>query len=188
MRIILASGSPRRCEILKKAGVVFDVVKSDYKENLDRPLPPHELVKYLSKGKAHSVAHKYKNVLIIAADTIVVHEGKVLGKPKDIAHARDMLALLSGTSHQVVTGVTMLNTSTKKEVSFTDQSTIYFKHLTQKQIDHYIALHKPFDKAGAYGVQDGEGMLIHKVTGDYDTILGLPLKHTLHALAVMTKT
>lgn len=173
--IILASSSTRRKELLERIGLKFKVEKSNYEENLDLRLHPHALAKKLSLGKAEDVARKHKNSIIIAADTIVVCNGKILGKPKDEREARRMLRLLSGNIHLVITGFTIIDTDVNKIITKSIETKVYFKKITDEEIDLYIKTKEPFDKAGGYAIQERGSIFIEKIEGDFFNAVGLPI-------------
>jgi septum formation protein len=173
--IILASASQRRKEILAKTGLKFRVDESNYKENLDHGIKPRELAKFLSREKARDVARRHSNALVIAADTIVVLRGRLLGKPRNKEHAREMLKALSGKEHSVITGFTIIDTAVKKELSVSVESKVFFRRLSEDEIEAYIRSGEPFDKAGSYGVQGLGALLIKKIDGDFFNVMGLPL-------------
>lgn len=173
--IILASASPRRKEILKRAGLKFHVEVSDYEEDSTLDLEPSELAKYLSLQKAKDVTKNYKNAIIIAADTFVILEKETIGKPKNEADAKRILKKLSGKPHLIITGFTIIDTDTQKTVSKSVATTVYMKKMSEEEIDAYVGTKEPLDKAGAYGIQELGGIFIEKIEGDYFNIVGLPL-------------
>lgn len=181
-QIILASGSPRRKELLEKAGLKFIVDPSSYEEKLDSNLEPSELVKQLSLEKAQDVAKKYKNAFVIGADTIIVFEGKILGKPKDENDAKETLSRLSGKAHSVITGFTLIDTATGKTISEFVETKVYFKELTSQEIDDYVKSGEPLDKAGSYATQGLGAKLIDRIEGDFDNVVGLPTSEVLKKL------
>lgn len=181
-RIVLASESPRRKELLERAGLSFEVASSDFEEDLSLPLPPLELARRLSRGKAESVASRYPDSIVIAADTFIVLAGKVLGKPASAAEAARMLRAMSGRAHSVITGYTVLDTKSGREVSEAVETAVRFRELTEAEIDGYVATGEPLDKAGAYAIQGLGGALVEKVEGDYDNVVGLPVAALLEAL------
>lgn len=174
-KIILASMSPRRKEILAKTRLPFDVVASDYEENMSLALPPSKLAEHLSKGKAEAVAAQYPDAIIIAADTFIVFENQLIGKPRNAAHAIEILQMLRGKAHQVITGVTILDTASGNEKSFHDTANVYMKNITDETIRAYVATGEPLDKAGAYALQELGAVLIEKIEGDFFNVMGLPL-------------
>lgn len=181
-KIILASTSPRRKELLATTGIIFETFAPNYTEDLTYPLPPRELVQHLSQGKADAAAPHHPHAIIIAADTIVVLDGRVLGKPKDKDDARGMLMQLSGTTHSVLTGVTVLDTTTLEHESRAVETRIHFKHLSPQDIDDYLTTGEGADKAGAYGIQGQGQRLIERVDGDIDAVIGLPVAITIELI------
>ncbi len=185
-KIILASTSPRRKALLEKTGLTFETFAPNYTEDLTLPLPPRELVQSLSKGKAQAAVSDNPNAIIIAADTVVALGNSVLGKPNDEKIARTMLNLLSGTTHSVFTGVTVLDSTTSESASTVVETRIHVKHLTPTMIEEYIATGEGLDKAGAYGIQGRGQELIENVDGDIDAVIGLPIAATLELLKKST--
>jgi septum formation protein len=173
--IILASASPRRKELLELIGLQFKIDPGDYKENMNLKLGPHELARALSLEKAKSVAEKYNNAIIIAADTFVIIRGQLLGKPHTEEEARKMLVLLDGATHSVITGFTILDTDTGRKISRSVETKVTFRKLTEKEIDAYIKTKEPLDKAGAYAIQGLGSILVKRIEGDYFNVIGLPL-------------
>ncbi len=175
-RVVLASASPRRREILEQIGLPFTVVPSCAEENVAEGISPSLLVQSLSLLKAADVAkNQPKNTLVIGADTIVVLDGEVLTKPKDSDDAKAMLRRLSGQCHSVLTGLTVMRCSDGKSVSVTEETKVYFKTLSEKEIDSYVKTREPLDKAGSYGIQGLGGLFVEKIDGDYYNVVGLPL-------------
>ena len=172
MSVILASQSPRRKELLGLLNIPFTVRVADIDETMDPSLSVAEAVAQLSRRKAEAVPHE-KGDIVIAADTVVVRDGAVLGKPVDEADAFRMLKLLSGRAHQVMTGITVLQN--EKAVSHTEITDVYFRALTDHEILAYIATGDPMDKAGAYGIQNGAAVFVEKICGDYFNVVGLPV-------------
>ena len=172
MQLILASQSPRRKELLGLFSIPFTIRVADIDETMDPHKPPFDEVARVSRLKALAVAREPED-LVIAADTIVVCNGQVLGKPADEADARRMLKLLSGRDHQVMTGMCVLRGS--REVVCTEVTDIHFRPLTDREIDRYIATKEPMDKAGSYGIQGGAALFAEKMAGDYYNVMGLPV-------------
>ena len=172
-KIILASASPRRKELLSQIGVTFEIIKAEKEEHITSSIPT-EVVKELSMQKAKEVAAKCDSSIIIGADTIVAMEGQILGKPKDRADAMRMLRLLQGKKHQVITGVTVLLGSTKT-LSFAEVTDVSLYPMTDAQIERYIATGEPMDKAGAYGIQGRFAAYVRGIEGDYNNVVGLPI-------------
>jgi septum formation protein len=181
-KIVLASASPRRREILKMTGLKFSVEAGDYEEDMDLALRPRRLARFLSSEKARAIAVKYTDALVIAADTFIVFRDSLLGKPHTSEEARRMLELLNGRAHSVITGFTVIDTSTKKKVSRSVETRVYFRKLTAKEISSYIRTGEPLDKAGAYAIQGTGAMLVKKIEGDYFNVMGLPLCSLTEAL------
>ena len=174
--IILASSSPRRKKLLEEAGFNILVDSSDFDESIVLKNDPHEMVKQLSQEKARTVAKRHPNSIIIGADTTVFCDGQILEKPVDNEDAKRMLKFLSGKVHLVITGMTLINTETKKEITTAAESKVFFKKLTDAQIDEYIQSGEAMDKAGAYAIQEGLSQnFIEKTEGDYTNIVGLPI-------------
>ena len=171
MQVILASQSPRRQELLKLFRIPFVVRIADIDETMDQA-DPYDEVARVSRLKAEAVKRE-KGDVVIAADTIVVCDGRVLGKPKDEADARSMLRLLSGRDHQVMTGMTVLRGD--KSLTCTEVTDIHFRELTEKEIEAYIRTGEPMDKAGSYGIQGGAALFAEKLRGDYFNVVGLPV-------------
>lgn len=176
-KVILASTSPRRKELLEKTGIPFIVEASNYKENMSLKLKPLELAKKLSRGKAEAVAknHKGEDVIVIGADTFVVLDNKILGKPHTPEKAKKMIKELSGRVHSLITGFTVINVESGKKVSKAVEGKVCFRSLTDKEIDDYIKTGEPLDKAGAYAIQGFGAALVKKIDGDYYGAIGLPL-------------
>ena len=181
-RIILASASPRRKELLEKLGLKFEVDASNCEEEIDPVLGPDELVRRISITKAKSVAQRHQDAVIIAADTIGVIGKKLLGKPHTADEAGKMLAQISGKSHEVITGFTILDTVTNKIMTGTVSTKVYIKKLTQQEIAAYVQTGEPLDKAGAYGIQGRGAVIVEKIEGDYYNVMGLPLSALTEAL------
>jgi len=174
-KIILASASPRRRELLEKIGLAFEIESSRFEEEVATAADPHRTARLNSVTKAATVAARHKNVIVIAADTIGVFRGKVLGKPHTPAEARKMLLTLNGESHRVITGFTIIDTETSKTVTRSVESRVYFRPLTPAEIDAYIRTGEPLDKAGAYAIQGLGAVIVERIEGDYYNVIGLPL-------------
>ncbi|MBI5076438.1 MAG: septum formation inhibitor Maf [Nitrospirae bacterium] len=173
--IILASASPRRKELLSLIGLKFRVDVSDYEEDLNLKLKPHELAKHLSFEKARAVAGKHKDALIIAADTFIVFKGKLLGKPHTDKEAMRMLTLLNGKLHSVITGYTVLDTSNGKKSSSAVETKVWFRKMANEELHAYVETGEPLDKAGAYAIQGIGSLIVKKIEGDYFNVIGLPV-------------
>ena len=182
-KIILASNSPRRKELLAGIDVQFEVrVIQDIDESYPADLPTKDIAEYISHKKAAVYQQQMApDELIITADTIVVLGNEVMGKPHDEADARRMLRELSGRTHQVITGVTL--TTIQKQVSFSVETDVTFKQLSDSEIDYYVSHYKPFDKAGAYGIQEWIGHIgVTALQGSYFNVMGLPVQRIYEAL------
>ena len=172
MQLILASASPRRQELLKLFGVPFLVRAADIDETMDPGKAPFDEVARVSRLKALAVSRDPGDI-VIAADTIVVCEGRVLGKPRSQAEATEMLQLLSGRDHQVMTGCTILRDSLQE--TFTEVTDLHFRPLSHREIARYVESGEPMDKAGAYGIQGGAALFCQQMVGDYYNVMGLPV-------------
>ena len=170
--IILGSKSPRRKELLQLMGLNFEVKVKETDESYPTGLSPEEIVTYIAEAKAAAFG-VIKDKLIITADTLVVLGNEVLGKPKDVLEAVEMLGKLSGNEHQVFTGVTILHNGETK--SFFDSTKVFCRELTKQEIDFYVENYQPFDKAGSYGIQDWFGLnAVTRMEGSYTNVMGLP--------------
>lgn len=179
--IVLASQSPRRKQLLEWAEIDFEVIVADTDESYPPGLSPNEVAIYIAKQKAEAVKRKTKNKIIIAADTIVVLKNELIGKPADRNDAVKILNKLSGNHHHVITGVVLLKQD--KEIAFADVTDVEFHLLTQKQIEFYVDRYKPYDKAGAYAIQEWIGVVgIKCIRGDFYNVMGLPVSRVLQAL------
>lgn len=177
LKVILASGSPRRREILEQVGVAFEVKQSDVEE-VTTQTEPREVVRELSCQKAWAVAAQCKeDVLVIGADTIVAHGDTILGKPRNDAHAKEMLQLLQGNSHHVYTGVTLVykHGEQTESVSFAEDTRVFIASMDDGQMDAYLATGEHRDKAGAYAVQGRFAIYVQGLDGDYYNVVGLPV-------------
>jgi septum formation protein len=175
-RLILASASPRRRELLSQIGVVFDVDAAHVDEGDD------PRVNAVEKARAAAARHRGEDAVVLGADTEVVLDGSVLGKPGGEAHAREMLRRLSGRSHAVVTAYALVDCTTGRELVRSVETEVTFRHLTDDDIDAYVATGEPLDKAGAYGIQGRGAVLVDRIDGDYFTVVGLPLADLAAAL------
>jgi len=179
MPLILASASPRRKELLGLFHIPFTIRVADIDETMDKSKSPFDEVARVSRLKAMAVPAGDADI-VIAADTIVVCQGTVLGKPRDNADAASMLALLSGRDHQVMTGCTIRRGSQLE--TFTEVTDLHFRQLSSKEIQRYIATGEPMDKAGSYGIQGGAALFCEKMVGDYYNVMGLPVCRLFTAL------
>jgi len=179
--LILASNSPRRREILGQAGFAFSVVASDIDESFPADMPLSEVPVFLSEKKARVLADINPHAIILAADTVVILDQLILNKPNDKSEAREMLQLLSGKTHEVVTGITLITPN--ETVSIADSAMVSFRALVDWEVDWYVKGGFGLDKAGAYGVQDFIGMAgIEKIDGSFYTVMGLPIFQVFNLL------
>ena len=172
MQLILASASPRRKELLGLFHVPFTIRVADIDETMDNTKSPFDEVARVSRLKALAV-ERQEDDIVIAADTIVVCDSRVLGKPKNEAEAVSMLQLLSGRDHQVMTGCTVLRGN--RAETFTEVTDLHFRELSRKEIENYVASGEPMDKAGSYGIQGGAALFCERMAGDYYNVMGLPV-------------
>ena len=183
-KLILASQSPRRHSLIKKLNIDFDVIVSDYEEKLSSDDYTDEVINSLSLNKALSVLEKlkkadislYKNRLIVSADTMVVLDNKIYGKPKDENCAKKMLKELSGKTHFVATSISVVDVDTEKSLSRVVKTYVTFQNLSDELVESYVKERKPLDKAGAYGIQEMGSEFIKSVDGDLENVIGLPTK------------
>lgn len=180
-RLILASASPRRRDLLSSAG--FDVIiRPSSVEELTEGLPPRALVLANAEMKALSVAAVTAGDLVLGADTIVVLDGEILGKPRDLTHAAGMLARLGGRVHEVLTGVCILRGGSASRCSFVESTRVAFRPLDHSMIADYLAEIDPLDKAGAYAAQEDRGRLIERIEGSMENVIGLPVARVVEAM------
>lgn len=183
--LILASASPRRKELLEKMGFDFKVEVVDADETPDVQIAVEQQPEWLAQKKADLIPFVGEQSLVIAADTLVIHDRRILGKPQDAMEAREMLMSLSGTSHQVITGVCLRRTH--ERTVFSESTEVHFSVLSEDEIDYYIQQYKPFDKAGAYGIQEWIGLrFVHKIVGSYTNVVGLPTERLYSELKKIT--
>ena len=182
MSLILASASPRRRELLQTAGIAFTVRVSEAEEHIESGTAPQEAVMQLARQKAEAVAEAYPQELVLGADTVVVYDGAILGKPADEADAVQMLQMLSGKTHTVYTGVCLAQNGLAE--TFFEQTDVTFYPLTQEEIEQYVATGEPMDKAGAYGIQGRGCTLVQSICGDYFNVVGLPVAAVCRRLRV----
>ena len=179
MKLILASSSPRRAEVMRNAGFVFEVRPADVDETRQAHEAAEAYVSRIAKAKAETVAQRVRaageRAIVIAADTTVVAEGQILGKPRDADDARRMLRLFSGKTHEVLTALCVINIPTGKEALHVERTRVDFLKMSEEEIESYIQIGEPFDKAGAYGIQGIAGRFATSIEGCYFNVLGLPL-------------
>jgi septum formation protein len=182
-KIILVSQSPRRRQLMEMAELKFEILIADVDETNPPGMPGELVPEFLARKKADAVSHLVNDAIVIAADTVVLLDHHILGKPKDEQDAKNILGQLSGRMHKVVTGVCIRKAG--KEVGFSVTTEVYFRPLTERQIDHYVTHYKPFDKAGAYAIQEWIGVTgIEKINGDYYNVMGLPIGDVVKILTM----
>jgi len=181
-RLILASASPRRRELLRSVGLKFKTIPAHVDEDYIEGESPRKHVKRLSHAKAFAIAKKYPNAWVLGADTIVVINGLILGKPKNKTQAKEMLKKLSGREHKVFTGFAVMQVASKVSHSDVVQSTVKFKKISAVELDWYIACDEPYDKAGGYALQGKGAYFIKSIRGSYTNVIGLPLCEVLETL------
>ncbi len=174
-KLVLASGSPRRTEILERAGWPHEVIVAGVDESLRPHEPAAAYVQRLAQSKAEAVAKKLAEGLVLGADTTVVIAGEILGQPQDDADARRMLNLLNGKWHEVLTGVALVRVGGAARVDY-ETTRVRFAEMSESEIDWYISTREPFGKAGAYGIQGKAALFIEEIQGDYFNIMGLPIR------------
>ena len=186
-KIILASQSPRRAEILRMIGVNFKVDSSNINEKMNQKIEQNEIAMNISKAKAEKISQKYPNNIIIGADTIVVYNEKIFGKPKDKNESRKMLKALSGNCHKVITGVTIMNKKLGVLKTFSETTKVFVKKIPRNQIEFYVNNYNTLDKAGSYGIQEWFSVWIKKINGCYYNVMGLPVSKLHKHLAEIEK-
>lgn len=172
-RLILASASPRRRELIKKVSADFECIAADVEETVPDGTETEMIPEHLASLKARKIAYTYPDAVVVGCDTIVIANGEMLGKPKDEKDAYRMLSMMSGIQHTVITGVCIINNGSENR--FSEVSRVTFKELTDEKIREYISTGEPMDKAGAYGIQTRGSELVEKYEGDYYNIIGLPV-------------
>jgi septum formation protein len=181
-RLLLASQSPRRKELLEQAGIEIEIVPSDMDEDAVLMKNPENYVKALSHAKAEIVSKAYPDCWILGADTVVVIKEKILGKPESNVHAVEMLRLLSDREHQVFTGYCIMNQKKAIIQKNAVETKVYFKSLSDQEIKWYVNTQEPFDKAGGYGIQGLGAFLVKKIIGSYSNVVGLPVCEVIETL------
>lgn len=174
-RIILASASPRRAQLLEQIGVVFEIAPGNVAEMPHPDEAPPDYITRISRAKVIAVARGFDSGLVLGADTVVVLDGQLLGKPEDEAAARRMLSQLSGKWHAVMTGVALYDIESRREVADYDKTLVKFAQITDSEIDWYVNTGEPMDKAGAYGIQGRGGLFVDEIAGNYYNVVGLPI-------------
>ena len=174
-RLILASASPRRSDLLRLLGMSFDVVPSNVSENLDRSIPPADYVRESSSRKARAVATDFHEEIVLGADTVVVLEGDILEKPAGEDEAVQMLGRLSGKTHRVYTGLALIDTGSGRSLQDVAVTDVSMRPITPEEIRQYVQTREPMDKAGAYAVQGKAAAFVHSISGCFYNVVGLPL-------------
>lgn len=174
-RLILASQSPARSALLTQVGYNFEVIPSDYEEDMTLDMPPEELIKLLAKGKADDVAAKVSDSVIVAADSFIVLDGKPVGKPYTAERAKEVLRRLRGTTNTAWTGYCVIDQTSGEIVNEASSCVITFRDMTDNEIDQYIATGEPLEKGGAYAAMLKGGVFVEKAEGDWYAVIGLPL-------------
>ena len=183
-RLILASASPRRSALLSQIGLTFEIFPSEIEEPLpNKNLSPEKVTQKLAKLKARAVAERYTEGVVIGADTLVVFKKELLGKPKNREDAKSMLSRLSGKTHRVITGVTLIDVKKKTETIWSEVTKVCFRELCADEIDNYIQSGEAEDKAGAYGIQGRGAAFVKRINGCYFNVVGLPLASFVEKLA-----
>ena len=183
-KIILASSSDRRKELLTRLGINYTAMPSRIDEDSFDHENPEKLVQELSLAKASKVAGLVENALIIAADTVVAHQNKILGKPKDEEDAQRMLKLIENKQHEVYTGLALISADDEMHFLDYDVTEVYMRKIEKDEIERYIKTGEPMDKAGAYGIQGKGGIFVKKIIGSYFTVMGMPI----HMLSMALKS
>jgi septum formation protein len=181
-QLILASNSNGRRDLLKSTGIAFTVDASNYEEDMTLQLEPAELAKHLSKGKARDVASRHTDAVILGADSFAVYEGRLMGKPYTLERAKEMLTTLSAHAHTFITGFTIIDADTRREYSEAVETKVYFRPLSEPEIDGYLRKEGVLNQAGSYIVQGLGSILIDRIEGNYSNVVGLPMPHVARAL------
>ena len=187
-KIILATTSQRRKDILRNTGINFEIIKPEYNEKTQESEFSYQLIESIAQKKGTSVLYKAdKDAIIISADTVVVSNNRILGKPGGYDNAKEMLTELSGKAHQVVTSVCIIDTKSGEQIIKSETSEVTFNNLKEEEIEQYIKEKEPYDKAGSYGIQEVPEGFIKEIKGDYENIVGLPSKLVTEMLKEITK-
>lgn len=174
-KIILASKSKQRKKLLKIIGLDFEIEKSNYIEDMTEKLPAHKLAQKLALGKAMDVAKKHKDAIIIGADTFMVLEKELIGKPRTLREAKKTLRKISGKKHKFITGIAIIDIEKNKVFTDYEITEIWFKELSNREIENYIKTNEPLDKSGGYTIQGIGAIFVKKISGNYDNAIGLPI-------------
>jgi len=183
--LILASASPRRQELLSSAGISYEVLPSEVDEGFQEGEAPEEYVVRLARRKAEKAGERHKDRWVLAADTVVVIDGRILGKPGGRQEAREMLGMLSDQEHRVITGFCLSRGDSGKSREGAVTTRVRFKNLSSREIDWYLDTGEPFDKAGAYAIQGKAAFMVKEIRGSYTNVVGLPLTEVIEALQEM---
>jgi septum formation protein len=181
-KVILASTSHWRRTLFEKLSIPFTTETSNYEEDLTLPLPPEKLVQHLALGKAQAVAKRHRNAIVIGADTIAVFGKDILGKSKTDARAKQVLRKLSGKKNTAITGIAIVDAKTGKQVTRVERTDVYFRKLTEHEIDAYVKTGEPQEGGGGYTIQGAGASLIRRIEGDFYTVVGLPLSALVEEL------
>lgn len=187
-KLVLASRSPRRKQLLKDLGVNFHETESDFVEIEHSGCPPWQHVQHNALGKARAAAARYKNAMIIGADTVVVYRQRVLGKPKNMKEAEEYLQLLQGKTHAVYTGLALIDTKETITVTDFEKTLVTMRPLNEREIRAYLSRIEPLDKAGAYAVQGAGAVIVNKISGCYYNVVGFPIARLEEMLLRLKKT
>ncbi|MEO9964375.1 MAG: Maf family nucleotide pyrophosphatase [Reichenbachiella sp.] len=180
-KLILASNSARRQQLMREAGFHFTVEVLDVDESVDDAVETADVAEYLATKKNRAYRELFKNEVILTSDTVVVHQGQILGKPVDKEQAYDMISSLSGRVHQVISGVCI--SGPNHQLSFSDETTVEFEVLSAEEINYYIKKYQPYDKAGSYGIQEWIGMIgVRSIQGSFYNVMGLPIHKVYQTL------
>ena len=183
--LILASASPRRAALLEIVGIPLRIVESRISERGELPAEPAAFAVTLSERKARQVAEQVKGGPVLGADTIVVLDGTILGKPRNASHAEQMLHWLSGRPHEVITGLTLISADGGEQISAHESTRVFFRTLNAEEISEYVRTGEPMDKAGAYGIQGKGALLVERIEGCYYNVVGLPLVRLMKMLKAL---
>jgi septum formation protein len=183
VRLILASASPRREQLLRQLGLTFRILPGTVEETAPRFLTPSEMVRRNARNKACAIAQMHPEALVLGADTIVCLRHTIFGKPAHFAEAQQMLRQLQGQTHQVITGVCLMQWQTKREKLFAVTTHVTFRSLNNAQIDQYLSAINPLDKAGAYAIQEQGELIVERIDGSYTNVVGLPVERLRSELA-----
>lgn len=182
-KLILASTSPRRKELMTKAGIIFDIIAPQFDESMINKIFSYEKIEAIAKNKCESVVKYIKTpAIIISADTVVIYKNTVMGKPKDFEDAYNMLSCLNGRTHKVVTAICIINTENNKKIIKSDTSAVTFNKISDFELKNYINEYQPYDKAGSYGIQELDEHFVKEIKGEYDNIVGMPIKMLIKML------